>query len=243
MPISLPTILLGSLVIFFAFYTRALFGFGGALISIPLLVFFLPLKFAVPLEAIFEVVLSFLLIKGEVKNINFKILIPIVIGSIVGTFLGTYVLKSFANAFLLKALGVVIILFAFNLLQKSDTKSKILPNPIGFLAGITGGTLGGIFGTSGPPFVLYLAYQVKQKDILRGTLIGLFTFDFTFRLGFFLINGLVTYDILLMALYLTPALVLGMLLGKRHFVVISEEKYRILVFILLLITGLLQVIK
>lgn len=103
--------------------------------------------------------------------------------------------------------------------------------------------LGGMFGTSGPPFVLYLAYQIKQKNILRGTLIWLFAFDFTFRLGFFLISGLINYNILLMTLYLTPALILGMLLGRKHFITISEEKYRVLVFILLLITGILQVIK
>ena len=160
-----------------------------------------------------------------------------------GTFLGTYVLKSFANALLLKALGVVIILFAFNLLQKSDTKSKILPNPIGFSCWHNRWNLGRYIWYKWPTLCFISGLSSKTKDILRGTLIGLFTFDFTFRLGFFLINGLVTYDILLMALYLTPALVLGMLLGKRHFVVISEEKYRILVFILLLITGLLRLLN
>lgn len=108
---SFATILFSSLIIFFAFYTRALLGFGGALISIPLLAFLFPLKFSVPLEAIFEVILSLLLVKNELKHINYKVLIPLIIGSVFGTLLGTDVLKSYANVLLLKALGFMIIFF------------------------------------------------------------------------------------------------------------------------------------
>jgi len=243
MHFTLYQIIFGSFIIFFAFFTRALFGFGGALISIPLLAFFFKLNFAVPLEAIFEVALSLMLIKGELHKINKKALIPLVLGSFIGTLLGTYFLKSFANDILQKLLGIVIIIFSLNLLRKQNQEVNILPVPVGVVTGTISGILGGMFGTSGPPFVIYLAHQIKTKDVLRATLIGLFAFDFTWRLGVFIVTGLITKDVLLMTLYLTPALILGTLLGKKSFVTINEEQYRKLVVILLVITGALLIIK
>lgn len=97
MNVSLLLILLSNLIIFFSFYTRSLLGFGGALISVPLLAFLFPLKFAVPLEAVFEVILSFMLVRSEWKKMNRQILIVLLIGSFIGTMVGTYVLKSFTN--------------------------------------------------------------------------------------------------------------------------------------------------
>ena len=217
MHFTLLQVIFGSLVIFFAFFTRALFGFGGGLISIPLLVFLFNLNFAVPLEAIFEVVLSGLLIKGELQKINKKVLIPLILGSIIGTLIGTYLLKSFANDILQRLLGIVIILFSLNLLRKQNQDEHVLPAPVGVLTGIIGGTLGGMYGASGPPFVIYLAHQIKEKDILRATLIGLFAVDFSWRLAVFAVTGLITKNVLLMTLYLTPALVLGTILGKKSF--------------------------
>src|SRR5215207_4647505 len=243
MHFTLLQVIFGSLIIFFAFFTRALFGFGGGLISIKLLVFVFNLNFSVQLEDIFEVGLSGLLIKGEIQKINKKVLIPLILGSIIGTLSGTYLLKSFANDILQRLLGIVIILFSLNLLRKENQDEHVLPAPVGVLTGIIGGTLGGMYGASGPPFVIYLANQIKKKDILRATLIGLFAVDFSWRLAVFAVTGLITKDVLLMALYLTPALVVGTILGKKSFFTIDEARYRKLVVILLVITGLLLVMK
>jgi len=243
MHFTLLQVIFGSLIIFFAFFTRALFGFGGGLISIPLLVFLFNLNFAVPLEAIFEVLLSGLLIKGELQKINKKVLMPLIPGSIIGTLIGTYLLKSFANDILLRLLGFVVILFSLNLLRKQNQDEHVLPAPVGVLTGIIGGTLGGMYGAGGPPFVIYLAHQIKKKDVLRATLIGLFAVDFSWRLAVFAVTGLITKDVLLMTLYLTPALLLGTILGKKSFFTINEARYRKLVVILLVITGLLLVMR
>src|SRR5262249_42473983 len=155
--------------------------------------------------------------------------------------IGTYFLKSFANDILQKLLGVVIILFSLNLLRKQSNNEKILLAPIGVIAGIVSGILGGMFGTSGPPFVIYLAYQIKSKDILRATLIGLFAIDYSWRLVVFAITGLITKNVLLMTLYLTPALVLGTVFGKKSFFAINESRYRKNCVILLVISDILLI--
>ena len=104
----------GSLIIFVAFFIRSLTGFGSALVSIPLLALLFDLKFAVPLEALFEVGISILLMRKVYKAISKTTLVPLIIGTIIGSLLGAYILYSFANVFLKRMLGVAIILFALS---------------------------------------------------------------------------------------------------------------------------------
>lgn len=244
MNLTFPIIVLSNLIIFFAFYTRSLLGFGGALISVPLLAFLFPLKFAVPLEAIFEVILSLMLVRGEWKKMNRQILIVLLIGSFIGTLVGTYVLKSLTNIILLKILGVVIILFSLNLLRAQQSKVKTpFSLSVGLIAGIIAGILGGMFGTSGPPIVLFLAYQIKDKDILRATLIGFFTVDFAMRLMVFGLSGFINQPLLYMTLLLIPGLIFGIFLGKNHFVIVDEKLYKKGVITVLVLSGLLLLIK
>lgn len=244
MNIPVAFIILSNLIIFFSFYTRSLLGFGGALISIPLMAFLFPLRFAVPLEAIFEVLLSLMLIRGEWRRVDKKIMAMLLVGSFIGTLIGTYVLKSFSNVMLLKMLGIIIILFSLNLLRKNDVQPvKKFSWPIGVIIGTISGILGGIFGTSGPPIVLYLAYQIKVRNILRATLIGYFMFDFAVRLVVFGASGFLTTSIGYYALLLTPGLIVGTLFGKKHFIIVDDRLYKKAVIAILIVSGILLFFK
>ena len=231
-------IVAGSFIIFAAFFIRALTGFGGALISIPLLVLFVDLKFAVPLESLFEVGLSALLLPKVYSKISKTTLIPLLIGALLGSLVGAYFLYTFNNILLKRALGLVIILFALNMLVERRRRSeRSVSATWGGLAGAAGGIFGGLFGTSGPPFVMYLAYKLKEKETLRASLIGLFAVDYAWRVGVFAVTGLLTAEILRFALILTPALVLGTVLGHRVQVHINERRFRQLVALILIISG------
>ena len=70
MDTSVDVIIVGSLIIFVAFFIRSLTGFGSALVSIPLLALLFDLKFAVPLEALFEVGISILLMRKVYKFLD-----------------------------------------------------------------------------------------------------------------------------------------------------------------------------
>ena len=56
--------------------------------------------------------------------------------------------------------------------------------------GITGGSAGALFGTSGPPYIIYLTHRLKDKTAVRATFSWLFVIDGGFRLGIFLVAGL-----------------------------------------------------
>jgi hypothetical protein len=107
------------------------------------------------------------------------------------------------------------------------------------VAGAGGGTLGGLFGTSGPPFVAYLSYKLREKDVLRASLIGLFAVDYSWRTAVFAFSGLLTGELLIFALYLTPVLILGTFLGHKIHLRVPEGLFRKVVAGILVISGAL----
>ena len=237
------TTAVSSLIIFVAFFIRSLTGFGSALVSIPILALLFDLKFAVPLEALFEVGISILLMSKVYTAISKTTLVPLIIGTIIGSLLGTYILYSFANIFLKRMLGVIVILFAISLLlEKTGSAIKTVSSGWGLLAGAIGGVFGGLFGTSGPPFVMYLTYKLKQKDVLRASLMGLFAIDYTWRVGVYATTGFLTMEIFKFALILTPAFVLGTILGHKTHFKINETLFRRIVAVILIISGILLLI-
>jgi len=240
MEISFFSLAGSTLIIFLAFLTRSLTGFGSALISVPLLALLFDLKFVVPLESVLEVGFTVLMISKVYPKIHKKTLLPMSVGAVLGTLLGTYFLRTLGDVLLKRILGTLIILFALYFWREDQgERTGNFSANWGILAGAGGGVLGGLFGTSGPPFVAYLAYKLKEKEVLRASLIGMFAVDYTWRTMIFAFSGLLTAELLTFALYLTPALICGTILGHRIHFRITVGPFRKIVAGILLISGIL----
>lgn len=235
-------IILSFLIILVAFYIRSLTGFGGAVVSIPLLALMLELKFVVPAEALLEFLFGIVIFRKIYKKMDKVIISYIMCGSVFGVILGAYFLKSFENTILKKALGAVIILFSIYYLMTFNNKYKKVHNLWGTLTGVVGGIFGGLFGTSGPCYVMFLSNQLKSKQVLRATLIGLFTVDFFWRLVVFSYNRLITFDSVKFALLLTPAMIMGSYLGQKTHFGISEVSYKKVVAAVLAFSGIMLLV-
>lgn len=232
-------IAIGSLIIFVAFFVRSLTGFGSALVSIPFLAMLFDLKFAVPLEAVLEIGLSAMLLGRVFRSIHKKTLVPLILGTIIGSLLGTYILYSFANIFLKRTLGIVIIIFAFNMLiGKPGHTVRTVSSWWGVPAGAIGGVFGGLFGTSGPAFVMYLSYKLKTKEAFRASMIGLFAVDYSWRTGVYAATGLLTMETIKIALLFTPALIMGTMLGHKAHFRISPMRFKQAVAAILMLSGI-----
>jgi uncharacterized membrane protein YfcA len=230
----------GTLIIFLAFLTRSLTGFGSALISVPLLALLFDLKFVVPLESVLEVGFTVLLISKVYPKIHKRTLLPMIGGAALGTLLGTHFLQTLGDVVLKRALGAFVILFALYFWREGrEERAGTLAAIWGRRAGAGGGVLGGLFGTSGPPFVAYLAYKLKEKEVLRASLIGMLAVDYAWRTTVFAVSGLLTVELLTFTLYLTPALIFGTILGHRIHLRITEGQFRKIVAGILLISGIL----
>ena len=226
-----------------AYFIRGITGFGSALISVPLLALSQPLQFAVPLVLALDFTASLVLGGTNRKKANWgeiKVLLPF---GMVGACVGAYALVTFPTSPVLLTLGAFTMFFGFrNIfgLQPVQRLSRAFAVP----AGLAGGATGALFGTSGPPYIMYLTRRLLDKGEVRATFSWLFAIDGGFRLALFLFAGLL-FDPKLQIAYglgLVPMAV-GLYTGNKVHLDITSEAMLKVVGALLVISGAMLFVK
>jgi uncharacterized membrane protein YfcA len=224
-------------VILFAYVIRGLTGFGSALVAVPLLVRFLPLQFVVPFMMALDFTASFMLGGSQRKHIvwgELKWLLP---ASMAGALLGIYLLLRLPQDWLLPALGALVMLFGLRNVLALHGEAPIA-RAWAIPAGLIGGSVSALFGTGGPPYVIYLSHRLRDKTLLRATFSGLFVIDGGFRLLVFLASGLLLQPHLWLAWLLAlPVAALGLFLGHTLHLGLSNAQMLRLVGVLLVFSG------
>ncbi|MFN3544108.1 MAG: sulfite exporter TauE/SafE family protein [Thiobacillus sp.] len=240
---SIEAVAASAAILLAAYFIRGITGFGSGLIAVPLLALLLPLQFVVPLVLLLDFTASLVLGGVHFRHVlwdEVRILIPL---SLVGVALGTTLLVNLPQAPMLIALALFIFAFAVrSLLNLHGDKpvSRWWAAPASF----TGGTVGGLFGTGGPPYVIYLTHRIRDKGQLRATLSALFFIEGLTRIVSFLIVGLLLTRDVWLAFAAALPLVLGALyLGGRAHVGLSPARMNRLIGGLLLVSSASLAIK
>lgn len=232
-----------AVIVLAAYFIRGITGFGSGLVAVPLLALFLPLTFVVPLILLLDFTASTLMSGFNFRQVKWDeigILIPF---GIVGVVLGTQLLVSLPSAPMLIVLAVFVFIFALRSIfdirgDKPIARAWAVP------ASLTGGTVGALFGTGGPPYVIYLAHRIRDKGPLRATLSALFFTEGLTRIASFLLVGLLLSRTVWVAYLLALPLVFGALFaGGRVHVGLGQAQMTRLVGILLLVSSLSLLFK
>ena len=226
-----------SFIILFAYLIRGITGFGSGLIAIPLLAHFLPLTFVVPLILVVDLIASVILARHSKLQVQWNeigILLP---PTIIGMLIGAFLLINLPREPLLVGLASFVIIFGlryvFNI-HSEQPVSRWWAAPTGLI----GGLVGAMFGTGGPPYVVYLSHRLHDKTQLRGTLSGIFMIEGASRTFMFVLIGLLLQDGMLTSLLLALPLVgLGLYLGHKIHLTISQRLQLRIVGGLLLVSG------
>lgn len=231
------TYLAAFFIILFAYFLRGITGFGSALIAVPLLAHFLPLTFVVPLVLVLDFVSSMVLsryMRLQVRWDEIRFLLPL---SIIGILIGSSLLVNLPREPLMVALGLFVIFFGLRYVFNVHSE-KPVSRWWSIPAGFSGGLIGALFGTGGPPYVVYLAHRLHDKTQLRGTISGLLMLDGALRVITFLAFGLLLQPDMLSALLMTLPLVgFALYLGNKVHTGISHRQQLMLIGGLLLISG------
>ncbi|MEN6585048.1 MAG: sulfite exporter TauE/SafE family protein [Sulfuricella sp.] len=220
-----------------AYFIRGISGFGSGLIAVPLLAHFLPLQFVVPFVLVLDFTASLAMGRNARQHVNWREIKPLLPFSLIGVGLGVALLIHLPKEPLLVGLGLFVMAFGVrNILNLHNEKpiSQWWAIP----AGLTGGTVGALFGTGGPPYIVYLSHRLRDKSELRATFSGLFIIDGGSRLVAFLITGLLLQPGLLLAyLGALPIVALGLKLGHKVHLGLSNQQMLRLIGTLLLGSG------
>jgi len=229
-----------------ALFARGFTGFGSSLIMTPLLMLFLDAKAAVTAAALTQVPVGFWIAFESRSSINkpyLKLLLP---PSILGIIVGSFALVNFDSDLLKRVFGLITVIFAIRIMlavNQGSAPGKRWPLGIGYLVGALGGVLGGAFGTSGPPIIVYLEKQVDNKDVLRATLLAYFLATDCLRLTSYALAKLVTWQVFFISLAMIPAALIGAYWGARLSTNVGEGTFRLIVGVLLFATGVLLAIR
>lgn len=241
--INLEIILLAGFLVALGHFIKGFSGFASALFAIPLLALFLDIRFVVPVFLLFDFISGIILTIQNRKFIDRKEALLLLAGLMIGTSIGTYFLVSFGNEVLKRVFGIFVILFALKILiEKSEGVKRQVSRIWAPVSGFLGGCVGGMFGLNGPPMVLYLAHQLKDKQAFRATLYSVFFVDACYRLILYSFNKLITIEVIKFALYLTPFLLIGLFLGSKLHTKINERVFKKVIALILVITGIFLVI-
>jgi len=163
--------------------------------------------------------------------------------TLAGMLIGLFLLVNLPKAPLLTALGLFVIAFGIRSLLYLHG-DKFISRWWSAPAGLIGGTVGAMFGTGGPPYVIYLTHRIHNKQQLRATFSGLFLIDGGLRVIAFAATGLLTQDAMLWAcLAGWPIMALALYAGHQVHLGITQAQMTRIIGVLLLGSGISLLVR
>ena len=160
-------------IIFLATLIRSAFGFGEALVAVPLLALFIPVEVAAPVAVLVSVTVAGLVLARDWREVHAVSAGRLILSTMVGIPFGLLLLTAVAEPVVKTALAAVIIAFsAYRLCGRS--RLVLEDDRLAWLFGFGAGVLGGAYGMNGPPLVAYGALRRWSPERFRATLQGYF---------------------------------------------------------------------
>ncbi len=208
------------IVVFIATLIRSAFGFGEALIAVPLLVLRLPLEIAAPLAVLISITIALIVVVQDWRKIHMRSTGWLMFATVFGIPLGLMLLTSSHQAVVKALLALLIIAFAlYSLLGEKPPELRTDSMPWLLGCGFTAGVLGGAYGMNGPPLAIYGAMRRWSAQHFRATLQGYFLPASVLGMAGYWVKGLwiptVTHYFLLSLPAMLPAIVLGKIVNHR----------------------------
>jgi len=227
-----------------AYTLEAITGFGSIVIALSLGMLVLPLDVVLPILVALNIPMSGTIAFKNHHSIEFNLLLKIILpGMLLGTLTG-YFIKPYINEGMLKqAFGVLVVWFATRELWRMHNSHEDLARPvwitriITFFAGITHG----LFASGGPLLVYAVAGTKIDKAAFRATMIVVwFSMNIVLATAF-LLDGRLQPLLGNIAMYL-PLLLVAIKLGNYLHEKINEKHFRLGIYGLLLVTGLILIV-
>lgn len=207
-------------VLFIATFIRSAFGFGEALVAVPLLALWVPVEVAAPLAVLVSITIAGVVVAQDWKQVHFRSAAWLVASTLLGIPLGIVVLTRLPETAVKAALGAGIVAFSgYMLLARRQPELKHESRRWLLCCGFAAGVLGGAYGMNGPPLVIYGALRRWTAQQFRATLQGYFLPASILGMAGYLAAGLwtaaVTRTFLLSLPVVLPAIVLGRMANQR----------------------------
>lgn len=215
---------------------QAITGFAGTLLAMPIAMLLIGVDEAKVVLNLITLITCVFIVFNNRKNIKFKVLKKTIIFMGIGMCFGIVIYKIVAIEFLLYVYGAIIIFLAIKNLF--FTKEFKLSNVMITILLLVAGIIHGMFISGGAPLVVYMAYELKNKDEFRATMASVWVLLNTFMMGMQVYSGTINKELItLTTIALIPA-ICGGIVGNKVHKKISKGLFMKLTYTLLLISGM-----
>lgn len=229
---------LAALILSLAAFVHGLAGFAFALLAVPLLSFFWPLREIVPLMALLGFVLNGVLLLSLKRYFQIKRVLTLLGGALFGIPCGTFLLARAPEDLLRLFLGVTLISYGCWGLFRPRPR-LVLSEVWGLFFGFLAGALGAALNTPGPPVVVYVTLKNWEKEEVKSTLQGYFFILLVLIIASHLMEGLITPVVWKRFFLFAPLAVGSLFLGHRLYFRLSLKLYLRLLHAILVLTGII----
>jgi uncharacterized protein len=158
-------------VVFVATLVRSTFGFGEALVAVPLLALRTPVAVAAPLAVLMSVLVAGAVVVQDWRHVELRSAAGLIVSSLFGIPLGLLLLARADDHAVKVTLGLVIVAFSVYSLAARSKLHLERDHPLWLVgAGFCAGVLGGAYGMNGPPLAVYGALRRWSPQHFRATL-------------------------------------------------------------------------
>lgn len=218
---------------------RGFSGFGSALIYIPLMSAVYGPKIAAPSFLLVDLVTGLAFLPSVWRNAHLGDILPMAAIAIVASQFGAMILQYADPVWLRWVICILVVIVVAVLLsgwRYHGRPSLTVTLAVGLLAG----TLGGAVQISGPPVILYWLGSMHDVAVVRANFITYFALFATGSAVVYLLNGLITAELIALAILLTPLHMFAMWLGSlpaRH---TPERIYRPFAYVMIVLSAILS---
>ena len=230
-------------VIIVGYTVFGLSGFGSTVISVPILAHWLPISFLVPLMVLLDMSSATMIGGRDRRHVAVPELKRVIPFMFVGFVVGATALVKLPDQYLRPALGIFTMAIGLNSILNPRLHRRIsgwwsVP------AGIVGGAVATVFGAGGPIYATYLSGRLQDKTEIRATMGALISISAFTRAIVYAVTGLLLHmAIFVGGLVLAPFVLIGLKLGQKIHVGLTQEQLRRVVGGIVLVTGASLVLK
>jgi uncharacterized membrane protein YfcA len=231
-------------VVFLATLIRSTFGFGEALVAVPLLALRIPVNVAVPLAVLLSITVAAVVVAQDWQHIHLRSAGGLILSTLAGIPLGLLLLLTADERVVKGILALVIGVFSgYCLLRKAPLELRRESRRWLFGFGFCAGVLGGAYGMNGPPLVVYGSLRRWSPAQFRATLQGYFLPASLIGMAGYWLAGLWVPAVTRYYLYCLPLVLIAIFLGRAVNRRLGGRSFQVYLHLLLILISLVLLLQ
>lgn len=222
-------------------FMRGFVGFGGALVSVPLLTIAFGPRDAVAISSLIGLPATLQLMPQAVRYSEREIILPTSLAILATAPLGSWLLVSVDPRLMSVAISLLVV-GMIPLIARSRTYRRAIKLPGLIIAGMASGLIQGTAGIGGPPLVVVALSRGGPVEMQRGNVLALVNTISLATVIPLALFGAFSWHVVVIAIVMLPIYFIATWLGSRYFERGGQRHFRTAALMTLLAIGLFTLI-